>query len=120
VILKQYEKNGAQIIALPERLMMADCNAARIIFKQRLENCSQPVLVDFSELVFMDSSGLGVLVNAHQMAKNAGLMFALFNIKPTVLSLIELTQLDQIFSIHSDEQAAYEAIKKHTEQPSHA
>jgi anti-anti-sigma factor len=112
VSLKQYEKNGACIIVLPEQLMMADCNEVRAIFKQILESSTLPVLLDFSELVFMDSSGLGVLVNAHQTAKDAVLMFALFNIKPTVLSLIELTQLDQVFTIYADEQAVYEAVER--------
>ncbi len=111
--LRQYEKNGACIIVLPEQLMMAECNEIRATFKQIIESSVQPVLVDFSELDFMDSSGLGVLVNAHQTAKNANLMFALFNIKPTVLSLIELTQLDQVFTIYADEQAVYEAVERH-------
>ncbi len=111
--LKQYEKNGACIIVLPEQLMMADCNEARAIFKQILGSSTLPVLVDFSELDFMDSSGIGVLVNAHQTAKDVDRMFALFNIKPTVLSLIELTQLDQVFTIYADEQAVYEAVERH-------
>ena len=120
MILKQHEKNGACIIELPEQLMMADCNEARAIFKQILKASTQPVLVDFSELVFMDSSGLGVLVNAHQTAKDADSDVCFINIKPTVLSLIELTQLDQIFTIYADEQAVYEAVATHKGQMANA
>lgn len=114
--LIQYENNGAQVIVLPEKLVMAECVSVKAAFKKIIENSTQPVLVDFTQLVFMDSSGLGALVNAYHIAKKEDLLFVLFNIRPTVLSLLELTQLDQVFLICQDEQEAYEVIEKHKEQ----
>lgn len=55
------------------------------------------VIVDLRELEFIDSTGLGVLVNAHQHAQQAGRRFALVRGLGQVQRLLALTGLaDQL------------------------
>lgn len=115
--LKSFEKNGACVVVLPTQVMMVDCSEIREEFKQIITNSTAPVLVDCCELDFIDSSGLGALVNAYQTAKSSDIQFLLFNLKPKVLSLLELTQLDQVLTICVDDDAAYQAIGAEFEQP---
>jgi anti-sigma B factor antagonist len=49
------------------------------------------VIVDLRELEFMDSTGLSVLVKAHQRAEDAGSRFGLVNGPPQVQRLLNLT-----------------------------
>jgi len=55
------------------------------------------VIVDLRELEFIDSTGLGVLVKAHQHAEEAGRRFALVRGLGQVQRLLRLTGLsDQL------------------------
>jgi anti-anti-sigma factor len=53
------------------------------------------VVVDLRGLTFIDSTGLGVLVRAHQVAKEQGRRFGLVRGNGQVHRLLSLTGLDQ-------------------------
>ncbi len=65
-----------------------------------LESGTKAVVLDLSEVGFVDSSGLGALLSGH---KNAGLRegrFALSGVQARVQSMFELTRLHRVFEIH--------------------
>ncbi|NJN72998.1 MAG: STAS domain-containing protein [Limnothrix sp. RL_2_0] len=62
------------------------------------------VLVDFSRVTFMDSSGLGALVLARKEVRNAGSQLYLCSLNHQLEMLFELTSMDQIFDIFSDQE----------------
>ena len=53
------------------------------------------VVVDLRELTFIDSTGLGVLVRAHQVALEHGRRFGLVRGNGQVTRLLSLTGLDE-------------------------
>lgn len=53
------------------------------------------VVVDLRGLVFIDSTGLGVLVRAHQLAQEQGRRFGLVRGNGQVNRLLSLTGLDE-------------------------
>ena len=57
------------------------------------------LLLDLSEVEFIDSTGLGVLLNAQRRARRRGQGMALVCFNPTVLRLFEVTRLDDTFDI---------------------
>jgi len=57
------------------------------------------VVVDLRELQFIDSTGLSVLVRAHQRAVEAGRSFALVPGSGQAQRLLELTGLDERLTI---------------------
>ncbi|HWF26022.1 MAG TPA: STAS domain-containing protein [Solirubrobacteraceae bacterium] len=73
--------------------------ASSATLSQALEEAggSDPALVvlDLREVEFMDSSGLAVLVKAHQRAQSTGYRFGLINGSPQVQRLLTLTGMDE-------------------------
>ena len=63
---------------------------------------AQIILVDFTDVTFMDSSGLGALVLALKTVRGAGLKMFLCSINEQVKMLFELTSMDRVFEIFSD------------------
>jgi anti-anti-sigma factor len=55
------------------------------------------VVVDLRQLTFIDSTGLGVLVRSHQLAKEQGRRFGLVRTGGQVDRLLSLTGLDDEF-----------------------
>ncbi len=59
---------------------------------------------------YIDSSGMGFLVVAHKVARDAGGMLALFNLTDRVVDLMLLTKLSGVFHLYANEQDAVDAI----------
>ncbi len=71
-------------------------------------NRSQParLIIDLTEVGYMDSSGVATLVEALQLARRHGTRLDLCGLQPRVHSIFEIARLDGVFSIHSDLEAA--------------
>lgn len=61
------------------------------------------LLIDMSEVDFMDSSGLATLVEALQMSRRDGVALKLAGLKKRVMSVFEISRLDSIFDIYGTE-----------------
>ena len=59
------------------------------------------LVVDLGRVSFIDSTGLGVLVNAHTAAIEREGTVELVASDPRVVRVLEMTSLDQIFTVHS-------------------
>lgn len=59
------------------------------------------VIVDMSEVSFIDSTGLGVLVSAEKETREAGKDLRLVVTQPQIMKLLELTGLDEVFTVLS-------------------
>ena len=69
----------------------------------------QIILVDFKDVTFMDSSGLGTLVLSLKNVRNAGMKMILCSINEQVKMLFELTSMDRVFEIF-DNREEFEQI----------
>lgn len=82
-------------------------NSKAISFRRQIVDGARQasmVLVDFSRVTFMDSSGLGALVLARKEVRNAGSQLYLCSLNHQLEMLFELTSMDQIFDIFSDQE----------------
>lgn len=67
----------------------------------------RPHLVfDLSEVTFVDSTGLGLLVSVHRRAESGGGWLHIAGPSPQVRRVLEATNLDQIFRLYPDVDAA--------------
>jgi anti-sigma B factor antagonist len=73
-----------------------------------------PVLVDLTGVTFLDSTGLGALVEAHQQATALGRELLLVGAHRSVRRVLELTRLDRLFEVHPDLESA-----SSTRRPAH-
>jgi anti-sigma B factor antagonist len=67
---------------------------------QAIEAGHQHVVVDLSNVEFVDSSGLGALVSALKTLKmrNSNADIRLANVQPPIVALLEIIRLHRVFS----------------------
>jgi len=65
----------------------------------RREENAQSVILDLSEVPYIDSSGLGSLVSAYVSRQKAGRRVALSGVNARVLRLFEITNVESLFLI---------------------
>jgi anti-sigma B factor antagonist len=75
-----------------------------------LENGDKVIVINLSEVDFIDSSGLGVMVLILRKIGADG-RIKICKLKEGVRSIFELTRLDEVFEIHKSEEGALESLK---------
>ena len=61
------------------------------------------IIINCSELNYMDSTALGALVGVLKNAKSHGLEITLIHVKPNLLKLFKITNLDKVFILEGDD-----------------
>jgi anti-sigma B factor antagonist len=67
------------------------------------------LVVDLSEVSYIDSAGLAALIQAMQKMEGYGGKFMLSGLQETVRSIFEISRLDQVFQIFPDADSALAA-----------
>src|SRR5205814_8459089 len=71
-----------------------------------IEKKPRLLVVDLSEVTYIDSAGLAALIEAMQKVEAYGGKFLLAGLQETVRSIFEISRLDQVFQIFPDVRAA--------------
>ena len=104
--INHYNKESVDIVELSGRLTMASAPAVLQALRAVIERSAAKVVVNLGGVVFLDSSGLSVLISAFKSARAKGGEVVLLCLRPAVRSLIELTRMHQVFNIFDDEAKA--------------
>jgi anti-sigma B factor antagonist len=75
----------------------------------RREN-ARTVILDFSGVPYLDSSGLGSLVSAYTSCQKSGRRVALTGVNQRVMKVFEITKVEPIFLMFSTVSEALEAL----------
>ena len=103
-------------------ILAFECNG-RIVFgeesallrdevKQAVANGQKRIVLNLSEINYIDSGGLGTLVALHTTAHNAGGAIKLANLTRRVGDLLQVTKLLTVFEVHTSEYDALEAFRQ--------
>ncbi len=74
-----------------------------------IEKKPKRLVVDLSQVTYIDSAGLAAFIEAMQKVEGYGGKFALAGLQETVRSIFEISRLDQVFQIFPDVDAALAA-----------
>jgi anti-sigma B factor antagonist len=74
-----------------------------------IEKKPKQLVVDLSDVTYIDSAGLAALIQAMQKVEAYGGKFLLAGLQETVRSIFEISRLDQVFQIFPDTDAALAA-----------
>ena len=74
-----------------------------------IEKKPDRVVIDLSDVTYIDSAGLAALIQAMQKVEAYGGKFLLAGLQETVRSIFEISRLDQVFQIFPDTEAALAA-----------
>ena len=96
----------ATVVLMAGRLNAASSPEAKARLKALAGEGSKHLLLDLSELSFIDSSGLSALVAGYKAAVEAGGSLKLACLVPQVREVFALTHLDRVFETYPDVAAA--------------
>jgi anti-anti-sigma factor len=86
-------EGNAIVLAVGGELDLSSSSALEDEIGKALQTDAKTFVIDLRELEFVDSTGLGVLVKANQLAADAGRDFGLVRGGPQVERLLDLTGL---------------------------
>ncbi|GAT67875.1 stage II sporulation protein [Planomonospora sphaerica] len=69
------------------------------------------LVIDLSGLTFCDSTGISLLVAAHQRAQDAGAAPALAGLDPDIANVFRIMGLDRLFSSYESREKAVAALQ---------
>ena len=69
------------------------------------------IVLNMSEVLYVDSSGLGELVHSYNLVKAAGGRLKLMKLQELARDLIQITRLYTIFEVFQDEDAAVASFR---------
>jgi len=85
-------------------------NGAAFQNAMRREEPADTLILDLSEVPYIDSAGLGLLVAAYVSRQKAGRKIALSGINPRVQKLFEITRVADLFLVFSSPEEAIAAL----------
>ena len=99
----------ASIIDVRGEVTAAAESALMDSYAQATSAGARMILLNFSELEYMNSSGIGLLVTLLIRANRQGQKIAAFGLSPHYKDIFELTRLDEAIHIYDTEEAALAA-----------
>ena len=80
-------------------------------FQHELRAMDSPVLiVDMSGVTYMDSAGLGLLMNGYVSAQNHNRKFLLAGVNDRVFALLQMTKVDSVLPVFPSARAAEDSL----------
>lgn len=106
------EVDGVTILDLNGRITLGEGSVQlRDSVRSLISKGQKGILLNLSEVNYIDSSGLGELVSAFTTAKNQGANVKLLGLTKKVKDVLQLTKLYTVFDIYDDEASAIASFK---------
>lgn len=91
----EIQLQGGGLVKLSGRLDAAEADRA----KAALEKVDGPATIDLTDLDYVSSAGLGVLVQTYKRLRDSGHSFRLTNLKPRIRSVFVYAGLDKVLRL---------------------
>jgi anti-anti-sigma factor len=113
--VKDVPDSGVAILQLKDAFLnyasSEDLKASvKDICRQRIAGGVRRFGVDVSRVTVMDSCGLSLLISMKKLVESETGRMSLFGLSPMIQRLFEITKLDAVFDIRSDEACCLSAL----------
>lgn len=99
------------VLDISGRITLGEGNVMlREIVRDLADKGTKRIVLNLSEVNYVDSSGVGELVKTHTTIQNKGGQLKLASLNKRVHDLLELTRLSSVFDIQKDEAAAIKSF----------
>ena len=103
----QREMNGIYVLALSGRLVLGDeSSGLRTMVDKLLTSGATKIVINLEHVNYMDSAGLGTLIEVHRKTKGNGGRLKLCNLGPNLRQALEMARLLPIFETCPNEAEA--------------
>ncbi len=106
VVRSVIQDKGATILTLNGQIDMTNAVELRGAILETLNNPTNKLIINMTDLDFMDSSGLATLVEALQLSKKNNRQLRLVGLQSRVRHVFEISRLDNLFEIFETESEA--------------
>lgn len=110
----EVEDNGeVTIVNFVDRKILDEQNIQKIgedLFSLVEELGRKKVLLNFSNVEYLSSAALGKFITLNKKVANVGGKLVMCNINADIFEVFEITKLNKLFSIQTDEQTALQAF----------
>jgi anti-sigma B factor antagonist len=96
--------DGVTVVVLSGRIVLGpESSALREKVKTLLAEGKKKIVLNMTDVTYIDSAGLGMLVAAHVSAKNEGVPLLLSNLGEKFHDVLQLTRLLTVFNVYDTE-----------------
>lgn len=95
---------------LTRLLSAADTEPLESWITRTLYNGVRAIAIDLSNVMFMDSQGLGILLSAQKRVQKAGGVFALCGVQEQARMVLDMTNTSTIFTVYQSVEAFERSI----------
>ena len=109
--ITQREANGICILALKGRLVLGEeSNGFRATIEKVVSSGTKSIVINLEHANYIDSAGLGALIETHRTTKEKGGRLALCSLGPNFRQALEYAKLMPIFETFPNEDAAAQSL----------
>lgn len=101
--------DSVPVVAVSGEVDVYSAPALKQRFAELVRSGASTLIVDLTEVAFLDSTGLGALVEARALTGDAGGSLPIVCTQDRILKLFTITGLDSVFTIHPTVDAALAA-----------
>jgi anti-sigma B factor antagonist len=109
-VTEQGPQAGHHVIAARGEIDLFTAPELKRVVTEAIESGERRVVIDLSEVSFLDSTALGVLIGAVKRLRSRDGALAIVNTEPSIAKTFEITGLDQIFTILPSRDQALAAL----------
>jgi anti-sigma B factor antagonist len=104
-------EDGIVVVQLGGRLDEASCEYFFQCMQALIDEGHRKIIVDASDLGYVSSIGLGMLIRGQSRLRRHGGELHLAELQGAVADVLRVTHLDRLFDIHATTEAAIESIE---------
>lgn len=109
--ITQRELNGIYLLALNGRLTLGqESSGLRTMIDDLLTSGATRIVINLEHVIYVDSAGLGALIEMHRKTKAKGGRLMLCHLGPKLKQALEMARLLPIFETSPTEAAAVESF----------
>ena len=98
------------ILRLQGRIATGDASMLRNAMLSQLD--ANMLVLDLARVNGIDAGGLGVMLELRELTQSKGILFRLVNVTKLVQQVLEMTCLDAVFVISSEEDVLSDAARR--------
>jgi anti-sigma B factor antagonist len=115
--VSQQSVDGHPVLDVRGEVDVYSAPALRDSLSGLLDAGPKAVIVDLTEVAFLDSTGLGALVAARTRANDAGSRLLIVCDRERIVKLFRITGLDSVFEIYPSRDAAVQSLETDAPTP---
>ena len=107
VKLSTRQVGGITVIDASGRITLGEgASAFRDLIRDLAAKGDKRILLNLSDVTYIDSSGIGEMVSGYTTVTNHGGVLKLLGLNKRVKDLLQITKLYTVFEVHEDEASA--------------